>query len=64
MIFDVTNTKDDETNDLNTSDERMFAVAHCFCFAVSSFVELLVILLLCSSSIGKNNFYRAWFVAR
>ena len=63
-VFDVTNTKEDQLHTLSTRDERMFASAHCFCFAVSSFVEAIILLLLCSTSIGQNNFYRSWFVAR
>ena len=64
MVFDITNTKEDTSHTLSTRDERLFASAHCFCYGISSFVEAVILLLLCSTSIGQNNFYRSWFVAR
>jgi hypothetical protein len=60
-IFNVSNTSGDS---LRNEELNLFAVAHGICQAISSFVELIILLLLCTSSIGKNNFYRSWFVAR
>ncbi len=59
-IFNISNTEGDQ---LKSEESRLFAVAHGICYSVSSFVELVILLLLCSSSIGKNNFNRSWFVA-
>jgi hypothetical protein len=61
-IFNVSNT--DGGDNLRREEVNLFAVAHGICHAISSFVELIILLLLCTSSIGKNNFYRSWFVAR
>lgn len=61
-IFNVSNT--DAGDNLKTEEARLFAVAHGVCYSISSFVELVILLLLCSSSIGKNNFNRSWLVAR
>jgi hypothetical protein len=61
-IFNVSNT--DGGDNLRREEVNLFAVAHGICHSISSFVELIILLLLCTSSIGKNNFYRSWFVAR
>ena len=56
-MFDVSNS--DNINDVKTREIRLLAVSVSLCYGISSLCEILIVLLLCSRSIGKNDFTRS-----
>lgn len=56
-MFDVTNSQ--SINDLKDREVRLLAFSVSFCYGISSLCEILIVLLLCSRSIGKNDFARS-----
>lgn len=61
-MFDVSNT--DASADKEDSGDRKYRLYVFFeavCISITSFLEALILLLLCSSSIGQNHFHRSWF---
>ena len=56
-MFDVSNTE--TVDDFSRKDIRLLAVSLSLCYALSSLCEVLILLLLCSRSIGKNDFTRS-----
>lgn len=64
-MFDVTNVSDQAKTLKNGSQsKRLSSFGLSFCFAITSFAECILMLLLCSTSIGKNNFHRSWGYGR
>jgi hypothetical protein len=56
-MFDVSNT--DSLEAISRRDIRLLAFSLSLCFGLSSLCEILIMLLLCSRSIGKNDFTRS-----
>lgn len=56
-IFDVSNA--DSADDVKTHEVRLLAISLSMCYGLSSLCEVLIMLLLCSRSIGKNDFTRS-----
>ena len=56
-MFDVSNTE--SVGDIERREIRLLAFSLSLCYGISSLCELLIMLLLCSRSIGKNDFTRS-----
>lgn len=64
-MFDVTNVEDQKYLLKNgAQSKKLSSVGFATCYAVTSFAECIILLLLCSTSIGKNSFHRSWGYGR
>jgi hypothetical protein len=65
MMFDVTNVGD-EINSLKRGSQgkKLSSLGFSMCYAITSYAECILLLLLCSTSIGKNNFARSYGYGR
>lgn len=59
-MFDVSNT--DSSGDITHKEIRLITFSLALCYGLSSLCEVLIMLLLCSRSIGKNDFARSLMI--
>ena len=60
-MFDVSNTESSD-GEITGKEIRLITVSLSLCYGLSSLCEVLIILLLCSRSIGKNDFARSLMI--
>lgn len=61
-MFDVSNTNSNDDNNISHKEIRLLTVSLAMCYGISSLCEVLIMLLLCSRSIGKNDFARSLMI--